>query len=137
MKANKSSKNMNLSPTVSRNAQKRNTNISTNTITVKRPIVNSKSTNNMIRHQQPKLSKLNSQTSIANVNNLTQNVRQMNRYNSLKPFAMVDPEFYKDKTDLIFDKEVHRINYTERALSRCTSDKKLNESRSKILFSVN
>jgi hypothetical protein len=136
MKSNKSSTNISYSN--SRNSKKKATHTikhdTNRSIAIKnKAIVSSKSSNNMIRSNKPKLSQLTSQASI-NITSI--NTKNMNRYNSLKPFASVDPEFYTVKRNLIFDKEVERITNTIRALSKCSSTQKLSESRSKILFNV-
>ena len=137
MKSNKSSAN--ISVMNSRNSNKKITNINkvdTNkSIAIKsKPIVSSKSSNNMIRSGKQKLSKMNSQASI-NITSINTS-KNLNRYNSLKPFTPVDPEFYSPKKNPIFDKDIDRIMNTTRALSKCSSIQKLNEIKSKMIYNV-
>lgn len=139
MKSNKSTSNIKTSST--RNSNKKQTHAikleADKSVVIKnKPIVSSKSSNNMIiRSAKPKLSKLNSQKSI-NITNSNM-AKNMSRVNSLKPFELVDPEFYTPLKNHIFDKEIERITHTTRVLTKCPSTQKLNESKSKFLFNVN
>jgi hypothetical protein len=61
---------------------------------------------------------------------------EMVRTNSLKPFPKVDPEFYCETKDLLWGKDLQRINTEKKILYRPQSEKRFKESDSLIFKSV-
>jgi hypothetical protein len=62
--------------------------------------------------------------------------RMLTESSSLKPFPKVDPEFYSEKKDFLWDKEIIRIKSEKSIFSDKKMNKSLNESLSKNFFEV-
>jgi hypothetical protein len=56
--------------------------------------------------------------------NFNKSLRVMPRVNSLKPFDKVDPEFYDDKSDLLWKKDLQRVKTEQNILSSSGSGKR-------------
>ena len=63
--------------------------------------------------------------------------RLLTESSSLKPFPKVDPEFYSEKKDFLWQKEITRIKSEKSIFSTNKSiNKTLNESSSKNFYEV-
>jgi hypothetical protein len=71
------------------------------------------------------------------VNLVSSPQRLLTESSSLKPFPKVDPEFYSDKKDFLWQKEITRINSEKSIFSNKKAlNKPLTKSLSKNFFEV-
>jgi hypothetical protein len=84
------------------------------------------------------LNNIRSQRTIRISNNsINNNTNEMIRNNSLAPFPKVDPEFYTDKHDYFWNKELQKANTMKTILFRPVSERRFSERNFSTFQKVN
>lgn len=92
---------------------------------------------NILTSSASKKSSFMQQKTKSVMNIITTPHRMLTESSSLKPFPKIDPEFYSEKKDVLWDKEITRIKSEKSIFSeKKTLNRSLNESMSKNFFEV-